>query len=68
MNGIRNSVLPVTESLRMEYAQLPGPMLSGFELLADEVLQLGDGLRGVHVRFNYVVRGAGVQSSPSCQV
>ncbi|MEV8633534.1 hypothetical protein AB0395_17925 [Streptosporangium sp. NPDC051023] len=62
LNGMRNSVIPVTETLRAEYAQLPGYPLTGFELLADEVLQPGDGLRGVHVRFNYTVRGAGLQT------
>ncbi|MGV9776338.1 hypothetical protein [Streptosporangium sp. NPDC003464] len=62
LNGMRNSVIPVTEPLRKEYAQVPGYPLTGFELLADEVLQPGDGLRGVHVRFNYAVRGAGTQT------
>ncbi|ACZ89198.1 hypothetical protein [Streptosporangium roseum] len=62
LNGMRNSVIPVTESLRKEYAQVPGYPLTGFELLADDVLQPGDGLRGVHVRFNYTVQGAGTQT------
>ena len=62
LNGMRNAVIPVTEALRKEYAQLPGYPLTGFELLADEVLDPGDGLRGVHVRFNYAVQGAGTQT------
>ncbi|WP_433240060.1 hypothetical protein ACQPYK_33795 [Streptosporangium sp. CA-135522] len=62
LNGMRNSVIPVTESLRKEYTQVPGYPLTDFELLADDVLQPEDGLRGVHVRFNYTVQGAGVQT------
>ncbi|GAA3155793.1 hypothetical protein GCM10010466_53390 [Planomonospora alba] len=62
LNGMRDAILPVSEGLRARVAQLPGYPLTGFELLADEVLHPGDGVRGVHVRFNYAVKGAGVQT------
>ncbi|GAA3088910.1 hypothetical protein [Streptosporangium carneum] len=62
LNGMRDAIIPVTKALREEYAQLPGYPLTDFELLADEVLAPGDGLRGVHVRFNYTVGGAGTQT------
>lgn len=62
LNSMRNSVLPVTETVRKEYAEIPGYPLKDFELLADEVLQPGDGLRGVHVRFNYAIEGAGTET------
>ncbi|GAA2882011.1 hypothetical protein GCM10010517_45120 [Streptosporangium fragile] len=62
LNGMRNAVLPVTDAVRKEYAEIPGYPLQDFELLVDEVLQPGDGLRGVHVRFNYAIQGAGVET------
>jgi hypothetical protein len=62
LNTMRNSVLPVTETVRKKYAEIPGYPLRDFELLADEVLQPGDGLRGVHVRFNYAIQGAGIET------
>lgn len=62
LNTMRNAVLPVTEAMRKEYGEIPGYPLRDFELLVDEVLQPGDGLRGVHVRFNYAIQGAGIET------
>ncbi|MFC6575454.1 hypothetical protein [Planomonospora parontospora] len=62
LNGMRDVILPVSEEVRARAEQIPGYPLTGFELLADEVLHPGDGVRGVHVRFNYAVQGAGVQT------
>jgi hypothetical protein len=49
-------VLPVTSTARQAAAQ-QGIALPGFELLIDEVITPGDGLRGVHSVFNYRVNG-----------
>jgi hypothetical protein len=62
LNGMRDVLLPVSEEVRAKAEQIPGYPLTGFELLADEVLHPGDGVRGVHVRFNYAVQGAGMQT------
>lgn len=55
-DALRNMVLPVTEDLREASAQA-GSMLSGFELLHDEVLTPAEGLRGVRVVYNYELLG-----------
>jgi hypothetical protein len=55
-DALRNMVLPVTEDLREASAQA-GSMLSGFELLHDEVLTPSEGLRGVRVVYNYELLG-----------
>jgi hypothetical protein len=54
---LRNLVLPVTESAR-EQAKAQEALPPGFELIEDEVLTPGHGLRGVHVVFNYSLGGA----------
>ncbi|MEV4160424.1 hypothetical protein [Nonomuraea dietziae] len=60
LNTMRDFVLPVTEEMRQAYAQRlteagQRPMLTGFELLNDQQIALGDGARGVRVRFNYQI-------------
>ncbi|MFF3442953.1 hypothetical protein [Streptosporangium sp. NPDC002721] len=62
LDTMRNAFLPVTETARKEYEATAGSALRNFELLADDVLQPGDGLRGVHVRFNYSILGAGTET------
>jgi hypothetical protein len=60
---MRDAILPVTDSYRQQITQqYPNFPLQNFELLGDEVLQPGDGIRGVHVRFNYSVGTAGVST------
>jgi hypothetical protein len=60
LNTLRNWVWPVTKSLRDQIAQSnPEFPLQNFELLADEVLEPGDGASGVHVRFNYQLGAKG---------
>ncbi|WP_214110520.1 hypothetical protein [Acrocarpospora catenulata] len=60
LNVLRNAILPVTKSYRDQIAeQSPDYPLRNFELLADDVLQPGDGVRGVHVRFNYQLGATG---------
>jgi hypothetical protein len=53
---LRNAVLPVTDDARMSALQAGAP-LESFELLADDVVKPGAGIRGVHVVFNYRVAG-----------
>ncbi|MCW6009940.1 hypothetical protein K1W54_36160 [Micromonospora sp. CPCC 205371] len=55
-DALRNMVLPVTDDLR-EAATQAGSMLSGFELLHDEVLTPSEGLHGVRVAYNYDLLG-----------
>jgi hypothetical protein len=63
LNSLRDAILPVTDSYRQQITtQYPNFPLQNFELLGDEVLQPGDGIRGVHVRFNYSVGTAGVST------
>jgi hypothetical protein len=58
LDALRDSFLAVTAQARERTAQayaaqgLPNP-LSDFELLRDEELTPGDGLRGVRTRYNY---------------
>jgi hypothetical protein len=49
---LRNAILPVTEDARQSALQAGAP-LDAFELLTDEVLRPGSGIRGVRVVFNY---------------
>jgi hypothetical protein len=49
---LRDFVLPVTEGARST-AQQAGFPLQGFELLGDDVLTPGEGIRGVHDVFSY---------------
>jgi hypothetical protein len=53
LDYLRNIFLPVTESVRAAYDQAGDSGLSGFELLADEVLTPAEGIRGVRVVYNY---------------
>jgi hypothetical protein len=53
---LRNYFLPVTEDVRAVLEQ-QGRGYPGFELLYDEVLTPGDGLRGIHEIYNYEVDG-----------
>lgn len=63
LNMLRNQILPVTADLRAQYEQLGADLpFSQFELLADEVLDPGGGAQGVHVRYNYRIRNAGMQT------
>jgi hypothetical protein len=66
LNRLRDFVLPVTDQMRELYEQQSmttgrPPLLGGFELLADDVLTLENGARGVRVRFNYQI-GRDVQT------
>ncbi|WP_068924560.1 hypothetical protein [Planobispora rosea] len=62
LNSMRDAFLPFTADRRRQLEQLPGYPLSAFEPLIDEVVHPGDGVRGVHVRFNYAIRGARTQT------
>jgi len=55
-DNMRDLLLPVTETAR-QGAMQQGVQLTGFEPLADEVINPEDGLRGVHLIFNYKVGG-----------
>jgi hypothetical protein len=44
---------PVSAPARQRAGQVPASPFSGFELVADEVLTPGDGLRGVHTVYRY---------------
>ncbi len=60
LNTLRDLLLPVTASARQTAAE-QGQLPEGFELLRDDTLEEGDGLRGVHVAFNYDL-GASLQT------
>jgi hypothetical protein len=63
LNSLRDAILPVTDSYRQQVTQqVPNYPLQNFELLGDEVLPPVDGIRGVHVRFNYSVGTSGVHT------
>jgi hypothetical protein len=53
---LRDIVLPVTDN-RRKAAEQAGLPLTNFELLHDEVLTPGAGIRGVRVVYNYQYRG-----------
>jgi hypothetical protein len=53
---LRNAILPVTEDARMSALQAGAP-LSSFELVSDDVVKPGAGIRGVHIVFNYRLAG-----------
>ncbi|GAA4068786.1 hypothetical protein [Nonomuraea soli] len=62
MNRLRDFFLPVTKDLRgalEQQAAMAGREMrfTKFELLADDLLSLEGGARGVHVRFNYEFQG-----------
>lgn len=52
LDALRDLLLPVTETARQAAAQ-QGQLPEGFELLLNDTVEEGDGLRGVHVSFNY---------------
>jgi hypothetical protein len=54
LDALRNIYLPVTAEARLARIAAGTP-LRGFVLHKDEVLDLGDGLRGVHVQYGYLV-------------
>jgi hypothetical protein len=64
LDGLRNMMLPVAASpeLRKQMEETPGYPYKRFELLRDEVLPPQDGVRGVHVVYNYKVLGGPVQT------
>lgn len=65
LDTLRNAAgLPVvvTAELREQMEKTPGYPFKDFELLSDEVLPPADGVRGVHVVFNYKVQGGPVQT------
>ncbi|WP_248963973.1 hypothetical protein [Sphaerisporangium perillae] len=64
LDALRNMLLPVAVSADVREqleASSPYPM-TGFELLADEVLPPENGVRGVHVVYNFKVLGGSVQT------
>ncbi|RCG29400.1 hypothetical protein DQ384_20295 [Sphaerisporangium album] len=65
LDTLRNAaMLPValTADLRDQLEKLPGYPYKNFELLSDEVLPPKDGVRGVHVVYNFKVLGGPVQT------
>lgn len=59
LNVMRDVFLPVTEEARTAAAER-GTTFTGFELLRDDTLKPGDGLRGVRVTYNYQVPPLGM--------
>ncbi|MDH2424119.1 hypothetical protein [Sphaerisporangium sp. TRM90804] len=65
LDALRNAaMLPVVveDDLRERMEQTPGYPFKKFELLSDEVLPPEDGVRGVHVVYNFKVLGGPVQT------
>ncbi|MET8157063.1 hypothetical protein ABZT47_11860 [Sphaerisporangium sp. NPDC005289] len=65
LNGLRNAgMLPVvvTDELRKQMEESAAYPFKGFELLHDEVLPSDNGVRGVHVVYNFKVLGGPVQT------
>jgi hypothetical protein len=54
---LRDLFRPVSATARAEAAMNPASTFTGFELMDDEVLTPGDGLRGVHVVYRYRIGG-----------
>ncbi|MEO5878062.1 MAG: hypothetical protein ABIS86_18955 [Streptosporangiaceae bacterium] len=61
LNQLRDLFLPVTEAAR-KTATDRGVELQGFELLRDDLLTPGHGVRGVHTTYNYVVSIGALQT------
>lgn len=61
LNHLRDLFLPVTEGGRQN-AEQTGSGLQGFELLRDEVLAPGNGVRGVRTTYNYSAALGGLQT------
>jgi hypothetical protein len=57
LDGMRDLLLPVSPGARQR-AAAPGKATAGFELLTDELIEQDDGMRGVHVVFNYDLGGS----------
>lgn len=65
LDALRNAAkLPVvvSDDVRKQTEDTPGYPFKGFELLSDEVLPPTDGVRGVHVVYNFKVLGGPVQT------
>ena len=54
LDGLRDLFFPVSPTARQNNQN---PQLSGFGLVADDVLTPGDGIRGVHTVFRYSLGG-----------
>jgi hypothetical protein len=54
LDGLRDLFFPVSPNARQTNQN---PQLTGFGLISDDVLTPGDGLRGVHTVFRYVLGG-----------
>lgn len=57
LDRLRDLFQPVSPAAREQLAANPVAPLAGFQLLRDEVLTPGDGLRGVHVTYSYRING-----------
>jgi hypothetical protein len=53
LDRLRDLFQPVSPARRQQLAANPMATRSGFQLMRDEVLTPGDGLRGVHVTYQY---------------
>ena len=58
LDGLRDFFFPVSPTARQNNQN---PQLTGFGLLADDVLTPGDGVRGVHTVFRYSLGGGAPQ-------
>jgi hypothetical protein len=54
---LRDLFRPVSAAAREEDAMNPASTFTGFQLMEDQVLTPGDGLRGVHVVYRYKIGG-----------
>lgn len=61
LDRLRDMFQPVSAAARQRTAANPAAPLSGFQLLRDEVLTPGEGLRGVHVTYQYRIGGGPFQ-------
>lgn len=61
LDALRDLFQPVSASARQEAGANPNSMLTNFGLMADEVLTPVDGIRGVHVVYQYRVAGGPYQ-------
>lgn len=61
LDVMRDLFRPVSPAARQRAAASPESALTGFGLIADEVLTPGNGLRGVHVVYRYRVDGGPFQ-------
>ncbi|GAB3683787.1 hypothetical protein GCM10027589_53250 [Actinocorallia lasiicapitis] len=61
LNQLRDIFLPVTEGSRQAAAQ-NGSGLRGFELLRDDILTPGHGIRGIRATYNYSAALGGLQT------